>query len=54
MSIEWRQQSGAPQYWHGMTPSRFSFQIGVSTNRGRYVALVFHADFRYKDSRLPR
>jgi hypothetical protein len=47
VEIDWRQQPEKYVYWYGSTPSRFSFQIGHSSNAGRFMALVFHADFRY-------
>jgi hypothetical protein len=47
VSIEWRQEPTPYVYWYGTTPTRFSFQIGESTNRGRFMALVFHDDFRF-------
>ena len=47
MSIQWTQAEARYEYYYGRTDIRFSAQIGVSTNAGKYVWTIFHEDFRY-------
>ena len=47
MVLDWRQQSEKDDYWYGDTGTRFSAQIGKSTNVGLYMWMVFHEDFCY-------
>ena len=45
--LEWLQSSEKDDYWYGTTATRFSAQIGKSTNVGLYVWMIFHEDFCY-------
>jgi hypothetical protein len=47
MTLHWRQQSEKNDYWYGTTGTRFSAQIGKSTNAGLYMWMIFHEDFCY-------
>ena len=47
MTIEWTKAERRYEYYYGKTETRFSAQIGVSTNAGKYVWTIFHEDFRY-------
>lgn len=47
MSIEWTQTKARYEYYYGSTGTRFSAQIGQSTNVGKYAWMIFHDDFRY-------
>jgi hypothetical protein len=47
MNIEWAKADRPYEYYYGKTGGRFSVQIGLSSNPGKYVWSVFHDDFRY-------
>jgi hypothetical protein len=47
MTIEWKKSEGRGEYNYGSTETRFSVQIGLSTNQPKYVCTIFHEDFRY-------
>ena len=47
LKLDWRQQSEKDDYWYGDTGSRFSAQIGKSTDAGLYMWTIFHDDFCY-------
>jgi hypothetical protein len=47
MTIEWTKVEATYEYYYGTTETRFSAQIGVSTNAGKYAWCIFHEDFRY-------
>ena len=47
MTIAWERAKIKGEYYHGKTDSRFSAQIAMSTNAGKYVWMVCHEDFRY-------
>jgi hypothetical protein len=45
MTITWRRADGKSEYYYGeIEGSKVTAQIGRSTNAGRYVWTVFHAD----------
>ena len=44
--LEWSQTSARYVYWYGATRTRFSAQIGHSTNPGLFVWMIFQTDFR--------
>jgi hypothetical protein len=46
-TLAWRLASEKDDYWHGVTQTRFSAQIGKSTNTGLYMWMIFHDDFRF-------
>jgi hypothetical protein len=47
MIIEWSRTEARYECCYGKTGTRFSAQISLSTNPGRYVWTIFHDDFRY-------
>jgi hypothetical protein len=47
ITIEWTQTKDRYEYYYGSTGTCFSAQIGVGTNAGKYVWMIFHDDFRY-------
>lgn len=47
MTIEWTKADEQHEYYYGQTQTRFSAQIGDSTNSGMFVWTIFHDDFRY-------
>ena len=46
LTLAWRQESEKDDYWYGVTRSRFSAQVGKSTNAGLYMWMICHEDFR--------
>jgi hypothetical protein len=47
MKIDWTKADRHYEYYYGKTDSRFTAQVGLSTNAGKYVWTIFHEDFRY-------
>jgi len=47
MNIEWTQAEIRSEYYYGNTNSRFSIQIGQSTNAEKYVWMIFHDDLYF-------
>lgn len=45
LTIVWKKEPTKYDYWYGATHTRFSVQIGQSTNAGKYVWMIFHQDF---------
>lgn len=46
MNIDWLKAKGRDEYHYGSTDTRFSAQIGQSSNVGKYAWMIFHDDFR--------
>jgi len=44
MEITWTKSEEKYEYYYGTTNSKFSAQIGCSTEPGEYVWMIFHAD----------
>lgn len=47
LTLESERAAGKSFYFYGATGSRFSAQIGESTNAGLFVWTIFHSDFKF-------
>jgi predicted RNase H-like HicB family nuclease len=47
MNISWQKTKDSYEYYYGKTETRFSAQIGVSTEPGKCCWMIFHSDFKY-------
>ncbi len=47
MIIEWEKAKRKYDYYYGKTGSKFSAQIGKSTEKGKFIWTISHDDFKY-------
>jgi len=47
MKISWKKTKEKYEYYYGKTDTKFSAQIGQSTEKGKFIWTIFHDDFKY-------